>query len=275
MLSEVLGMAARAAELARQVPGVRETAELARQVPGMRETEQALQGLERRAIREVRELLDHLEEDGPNSVIDGQSRLELDTGLADSDPAGRRPPRRAASQPATGWAEEQGADSEPRPWAARMLAELLDRSIDQTRTEARRALHERVLRQLVPDEARILAALSDGSAHPVIDVVVRNPVGTVRQRLVENVSSVGREAGVALPGQAHWYVTHLRNLGLVERGPEDPALADRYEILATEEVVRRAQANHRGRGAAAKVTRGTVRLSALGWELWRECNPPV
>ena len=273
MLSEMLGMAARAAELARQVPGVKETAELARQVPGVREAEQAVEGLERRAIQEVRELLDALESDDPAMpVLEGQGRTELASGFD----AVARAPRRASSQPATGWADsaaESGAA--PRPWAAQMLSELLDRSVEQTKTEARRALYERVLRQLVPDEARILAALSDGSAYPVIDVVLRNAVGGVRRRLVENVSSVGREAGVALPGQVHWYVTHLRNLGLVDIGPEDPALADRYEILATEEVVRRAEDSRAGRGAAVKTVRGTVRLSALGWELWRECNPPA
>lgn len=270
MLSEMLGMAARAAELARQVPGVKETTDLARQVPGVREAEHVIEGLERRAIKEVRELLDHLETGVPATpVLEGQSRTELASGFDAVD----RGARRATSQPPTGWVDS--GTQPPRPWAAQMLGELLERSVDQTKTEARRALYERMLRQLVPDEARILAALSDGSAYPVIDVVLRSAVGTVRQRLVENVSSVGREAGVALPGQVHWYVTHLRNLGLIEIGPEDPALADTYDILATEEVVRRAQDSRAGRGNAVKTVRGTLRLSALGWELWRECNPPA
>ncbi|MGH3648895.1 MAG: Abi-alpha family protein, partial [Micromonosporaceae bacterium] len=152
---------------------------------------------------------------------------------------------------------------------------LMDRSLEQTRTEARYLLYVRTLAELVPDEARILAALADGTSYPVIDVVARNAVGQAKGHLIRDVSSVGRAAGVALPGEAHSYVSHLRRLGLVERHAEDPAFTDRYDLLMTEEAVRRAQQDGRlGRGLTAKPVRGTLRISPLGADLWHDCNPP-
>ena len=59
-----------------------------------------------------------------------------------------------------------------------------------------------------------------------------------RRRVLENASSVGRAAGVALPEYVHLYVSHLRRLGLVEPGPEDQSLKDEYDILLTEPKLR-------------------------------------
>ncbi len=259
MLGDLLGVAARAAELARQVPGVRETTELARQVPGVREAERVVEQVQRGAIREMRELLDQLDGDTARPAIEGDtlphqlSGVPVGSGRSSGDEYVAVPHRTRSPN-------EAGA----------LLIDLLDRSLDQNNSQARQALYQRTLRQLVPDEARILAALSDGSAYPMVDLVVRNAVGAVRHRVLEYVSTVGRSAGVALPDEVPVYVGHLRSLGLIDIGPEDPALADRYEVLMTEEVIRRAQSDARN---TLRAIRGTLRLSALGWALWRECMP--
>ncbi|MGI0131065.1 MAG: Abi-alpha family protein, partial [Thermoplasmata archaeon] len=91
----------------------------------------------------------------------------------------------------------------------------------------------------------------------------------------ENASNVGRAAGVALPGRVPVYVTHLRQLGLADSGPEDPGLDVEYDILATETEVRlaKAEADRRGR-LPGRMVRRTLRISAFGRDLWEACRPP-
>ena len=150
---------------------------------------------------------------------------------------------------------------------AEELRELLSRSVRESPAESRRTLHAALLGELVPDEARILSALSDGAVYPLIHVAGPGFVGT-QERLLENASSVGRAAGVALPERVPLYVSHLRRLGLVDSGPEDPSLRDEYEVLLTDPRLRATLASHGKGPRGARIIRRTVRLSDLGRELW-------
>ena len=79
---------------------------------------------------------------------------------------------------------------------------------------------------------------------------------------------MGRAAGVALPERVPLYVSHLRRLGLVMSGPEDPTLRDEYELLLTDPRLR-ATIEALGKGPlGARVIRRTVRIADLGQELW-------
>jgi hypothetical protein len=164
------------------------------------------------------------------------------------------------------------AGSGPPDDAARdLLAQLLTISIEQSAQEARSRLFVSLLAQLQPDEARILAALSDGTEYPVINLATRGSFGTSGPAVLENASTVGRAAGVALPDWVPTYVTHLQQLQLVSVGPESHALADGYEILLTEAVVRQAQIDA---GAHSRIVRRRLRLSGLGRDLWDSCSVP-
>jgi hypothetical protein len=151
---------------------------------------------------------------------------------------------------------------------AAMLADLLIVSTEQSADAARHRLHLAVLRELQPDEARILAALSDGTRYAVLHVVVRLPLGGSGPTLLENASTVGRAAGVALPDMVPWYVGHLLRLGLVTVGPEAVDLADTYDILETEPHVREAQAA----GPSTRLLRRSLRISKFGARLWDACQ---
>ena len=143
---------------------------------------------------------------------------------------------------------------------------LFQRAVAQSSTGGRLQLFSSLIGQLVPDEARILAALSDGRSAAVVHVVSRSARG---RRVLENASSIGRAAGVALPHLVTTYVTHLLHLGLVELGPEEPDLEGEYELLMAETVVREALAQGRRTGRLApRVVKETVKLSPLGAELW-------
>jgi len=145
---------------------------------------------------------------------------------------------------------------------------LLDRAVEQSTMSSRQELFHKILDQLVPDEARIIGALSDGSASPLLHVYARNRAGLVGEVVLENMSLIGKTANLALPHLTPTYVSHLLSLGLVETGPEDATMKTDYEILAADTAVLRA-IKRAGRGPIpARIERYTLRLSGLGLELW-------
>jgi hypothetical protein len=149
---------------------------------------------------------------------------------------------------------------------------LLDRAVEQSTSSSRQELFHKILDQIVPDEARIIGALSDGSASPLLNVYSRTRAGLVGEVVLENMSLIGRTAHLALPHLTPMYVSHLLSLGLVESGPEDAAMKDEYEILAADTGVLRA-IKSAGRGPIpARVEKYTLRLSGLGLELWAAAN---
>lgn len=154
------------------------------------------------------------------------------------------------------------------------MRRLLDRSVSQSRLSSQYELYAGLLRQLLPDEARILAALSDGGSAPVVHVISRTRRPNGGRRVLKNASSVGRSAGVALPELVPTYVTHLLQLGLVELDVADDANETDFELLMAETVVRRAL-EQAGEDSVLppRTVRQTLRMSALGQSLWAACRP--
>jgi hypothetical protein len=70
------------------------------------------------------------------------------------------------------------------------------------------------------------------------------------------------------------YLAHLLELGLVELTPEDPEQKLKYEILESATAVREAIAKIEGgaKMTRARIVRRTVRLTALGHDLWAACH---
>jgi hypothetical protein len=154
------------------------------------------------------------------------------------------------------------------------MAELLNRSANADATQAAGELHSTILRQLVPDEARILAALADAVARPAVDVVVRTTLGGVQRTVLRNASSVGRHAGVSAPDYVPAYLTRLYRMGVVDIGDEDPALAEQYDILLTDPLVRDAEdLARKARKGAARIVRHTVMISDFGARFWSASDP--
>lgn len=211
---------------------------VARQVPGVSFAERGLGTIERLVLGELKHRLELL----------APAERPQTPGLATGD-------------------DGAGAATLPE-----RMQQLLQLSINQTPLDSRRTLFEHLLDELVPDEARILAAVADGSAYPLVDLV---PAGRSpnADALVENASSVGRAAGVALPALVPTYVSHLLALGLVEIGPEDPELEDEYQILMTDASIRDAQQAGGSGRRAPRVVRRTLRIARLGRELWSACQP--
>ena len=125
----------------------------------------------------------------------------------------------------------------------RILEDLLQRSIDQTRDQAEEDLYALMLSDLVPDEARILSLLSSGEPQALMHIGVGSPFGTPGRRVAENFCSVGRPAQVKLQD-----------------------CVPLYDFRAA-----MAQARDQTR-LSVRVVRRTVVISKLGRRLWATCT---
>ncbi|WP_420464604.1 Abi-alpha family protein [Panacagrimonas sp.] len=155
--------------------------------------------------------------------------------------------------------------------AAEVMAALLEQAQEQSRDDAQRYLALRIVRQLVPDEARILAALSDGHESALLHLAAGPRIGRATQRWLENLSPVGREAGIQLLDQVPQYIEHLRGLDLLESGEEDPAMQVKYQLLEADTRVRALCEEIEKLGMRPRFVRRTIRLSEAGKAFWAAC----
>lgn len=146
---------------------------------------------------------------------------------------------------------------------------LLDRAVKQNVAEAKEAFFSAILDQMVPDEARIIGALSDGSHHALIHVGLGPPVGPMVRVVMTNITNLPRAADVTLLECSRYYVTHLRQLGLLETGPEDPDLNVKYQVLQGDSDVRKTmKAVEKDSKLPVRYLHRIVRLSPTGVDLW-------
>nr|WP_232285459.1 Abi-alpha family protein [Saccharomonospora marina] len=221
---------------------VRAGSALGRRLPGAHAAQAGMRSFERKAIEQLRNRLDPAAAYPATVAISTPKALLTDS----TSSAGTRAthPLRAG------------------------MAELLRRSTASDVDAATEQLYALILRQLAPDEARVVSLLATGSAYPVIDVVERTGIGAARVVLC-NASTVGKAAGVSLPDHVPAYVTRIVALGLALLGPEDATLSTEYEILLTDDTVRDAQ-----RGLSRpRFVRRSVRVSSLGVRFWAACDP--
>ncbi|WP_253863069.1 Abi-alpha family protein [Prauserella halophila] len=145
------------------------------------------------------------------------------------------------------------------------MAALLNRSTHLSREGARDYLYASILRQLTPDEARILSVLSDGADYPVVQIAERK-TGRV---VLRNASTIGKTAGVSATAHVPVYVSRLVAFGLAEVDDEQNELSTQYEILMTDETVRKAEDLVK----RPKIVRGSLRITPLGINFWLACAP--
>jgi hypothetical protein len=221
---------------------------IARQLPGGQTIEREAQRLQHAAVSEARRILQIPQQSTPNGKAATPEEERAAYLIQTADP-GTAPLRSA-------------------------MSELLERSVEATRSDTREYLFGTIISQLVPDEARILAALSSGVAFAAGDLVQRSRRAAPRT-LLAHASTVGRSSGVVTPDNTPTYLTRLLGFGLIEFGPEDESLDVQYDLLSTENVLSDAKrkAEHAKQGGAVKLVRKTVRMSTLGREFWAASDP--
>jgi Abortive infection alpha len=167
----------------------------------------------------------------------------------------------------------QDSDTDPTPLRTAMT-ELLHRSSVSTDRTSREYLFGTIVSQLVPDEARILAALADGARFAALDVVARQVGRPGSRTVLANASAVGKVAGVSWPQNTSTYVARLQSFGLVEFGPADDDLNQQFGQLVADEAVQAARKQiDAAKLGSAKLVRKSVALSPLGREFWSACAP--
>lgn len=216
---------------------------LLKRLPGADLAQEQMDRVERRILQELKQRLDRLEPASSVSVLAFAMRSVADR-----------------SAPAT--SIEIGS----------RMQELLARSTEFSREQAEQAFFEWVVSNLVPDQARILSALSDGSTYPLLHVYGGPRLGLAMEPMLECVCSVGKNAGVLWPETTHVYVQQLRGYGLVETGPEEPERRVQYEMLETEQSVRDMMARLQKGGLKGHLLRRVLRMSELGHALWAACR---
>lgn len=217
---------------------VRRALKRAEQLPVAGDAVRRMQTVEKWAVAELKYRLDEL-----------------------SDTGGRR------------WAR---ADSDAGQCGRELMAGLLSEADNQTFDQAREQQFLCVLAQLSPDQAKILAVLAQGRVLPLIHVGAGLPAGPVRELVLENASSVGREAGVTLRESVPLMVGQMRALGLLDLGPEDETLKTAYEVLAADGAVREASSYVKSKLRLwPRLVRHTVKVSDFGRELWQFAGPPA
>ncbi len=146
--------------------------------------------------------------------------------------------------------------------------DLVETSLTEDRKPARIRLFKLMLAQMLPDEARIMAAMSDNEERVLMHIAAagRLTVGS-GQRIASNFSDVGRAAGILNLDLAPTYLQHLMSLGLLVAGPENSKLQQDYDKLETDNAVQTViHGIERNHSAKAKILRHTIRLSTVGSE---------
>ncbi|WP_409462272.1 Abi-alpha family protein [Amycolatopsis sp. GA6-003] len=249
---DVANLARRAGQLAGWA--ARTGFDLTRKLPGIDTAERGLKQVERGLLSELRRRLDEVDDPYHAALTAASAMNRPDVGSRAVETTVTLVPARDHVEPLRA-----------------AMAELLNHSIGFGRERAREYLYAIILRQLTPDEARILSALSDGSPFPAVDVAERTAIGGTGRIVLRNASTVGKAAGVSLPDQVPGYVTRLIGLGLVELDEEVPSLETQYEILLTDESVREVEKQVK----RIKIIRRTIHVSRLGAQFWQACDPSL
>jgi len=148
------------------------------------------------------------------------------------------------------------------------LAQLVDAALEQTPEMARDTLIQHTVKQLLPDEARILSAMSDHQPRALVHLHAVPLVGIGSRTVLSNYSSVGKDVGLQRRDFTPIYIGRLRNFGLIKTGSEDETLATQYELLESENTLRHlATEIDQPTNQRAKFIRATLHLTTLGQEL--------
>lgn len=166
--------------------------------------------------------------------------------------------------------ENQGTNGSNDTPSAQTLREegelLLRRSRDVSYQEEAHPAYERIIRELAPDEARILRLLLLDGPQPTVDIRTGGPLGLVHSHLIApGLSMIGARAGCRYVDRVPSYLNNLFRLGLIWFSRETLRDPLRYQVLEAQPEV--LEAIHSVR--QAKVVRRSVHLTPFGDDFCR------
>jgi len=147
--------------------------------------------------------------------------------------------------------------------------ELLRRSRDVWRDEPGHPAYAGILRDLAPDEARIVVLLLKDGPQPCVDVRQGGPIGRLQGSpvIARGLTMIGPRASVRHVESVPQYLNNLTRLGLVWQSPEPVADLLRYQVVeAQPDVLDAVHAVRR-----ARVLRRSIHLTPFGQDFARSC----
>lgn len=147
------------------------------------------------------------------------------------------------------------------------LGGLLEASLDAGPDRLERLNRQALVAPLCPDEARLLAALSDGSPFPMVAVREGGLFG--RGAVLHRYSSAGRRAGIQCQELVPLYLQRLIGSGLALALSGDPQLRIEYELCESDAGFRRAREELARSVSRLKTEREVLMISPAGRLLWQ------
>lgn len=152
----------------------------------------------------------------------------------------------------------------------RMGDRLLAQSAEPAAAQAPHPAYEHILKELCPDEARILRLLFTDGAQPAIDVRTNRPFGVGAETVAAGVSMIPEVAGCRHPDRIAAYLGNLHRLGLIWFSKEQVEVR-RYELLQVQPQVIDALTSA---GRYAKSVRRRIEITPFGRDFYSTCFSP-
>ena len=156
-------------------------------------------------------------------------------------------------------------------------AELLERSADVVDGAPLHPAYENILRDLAPDEARILRLIAADGPQAAVDIRTWRPLDVGSRLVAQGLSMIGLNAGLQFPERVPQYLNNLDRLGLIwfSREPLEGSTSAYQVLEAQPDVIDAIQGTGR-----ARVVRRSVKLTACGIDfcsiaLPEDAGPPT
>jgi hypothetical protein len=153
-----------------------------------------------------------------------------------------------------------------------LYANLLAASMDVTTASLAHPSFVEIIKQLTPDEARLMTYFSTASRLPVIDIRGTHDDRSGYYEAETNISLYGRDASCEHPHLTPTYLDNLSRLGLIEIAKKFYTDEAAYEELENHPSVLeiKKQVNEE-ESVSAQVDRKVVQITQLGEQFIRAC----
>lgn len=142
----------------------------------------------------------------------------------------------------------------------RIGSDLLDRSRNVWGDQSRHPAYDTILRELAPDEARILVLMMRDGPQPSVDVITGGLTGRFASReIARGLTMIGLRAAVRYHESVPQYLNNLTRLGLIWLSPEPLRDLMRYQVVEAQPDV--LEAKH---SAKSRVVRKSIHLTPFG-----------
>ncbi|MGN5098250.1 DUF4393 domain-containing protein [Aeromonas veronii] len=158
-----------------------------------------------------------------------------------------------------------------------MYANLVAASMNVITTNEAHPAFVDIIKQLTPDEARILKLFTTQSTFPLLDVnklvTVHGHSGTGHIRMLHNFSLIGIKANCERPNDAPIYIDNLCRLGLAEVLSGIKLFSSKlYEELESSDEINQIKLTHRETSPdSIQIVRGGIKLTEFGNRFCKIC----